>query len=591
MLVVAALGTACADPPAPVEMVVQAVHPRPAVLPAGRTLVFDLDWMVDAGFEEGSPLTLPIAGGLHLVGELHVQAIGAQDGGTLAAVWFGGLDTRELMINRETLAVEPEMLVGPRAWFVLDDQGGIADAWFAPEAPALFRHVMGGVLTRIDLRGAAEGTHAVPTAHGLGNVAYVQDGDTVRRQVQSIARFDAMGGTQTGQPEIAGTYDLVVDDDGMPLRIASDERASASDEGWTFGAHDRFSATRTRIDAGVDLLAPDLAAYRHHDPAAAPDYRESEQVLAQRMSGDMMAKDIALVMTAQDGGLLPSPGFISQATGLLRGWPDEAWSIVPDILAAQSHGRQLGFDVLSSAGTPEAQQVMCELLARDDVRGWEELPLLVGRFAFVRRPTSATVYFALGMHTWARTSGDEMLAQAMLYPLGSLARHVERDDPWLAELVHARLVAEHASARDIDDRTAAIAGLGNHGRASDEDLLLGMLVDDDERIRASAVTALRDFETHEVTEAMVVALGDRERAVAMRALDILDRRLEGAEGAARLAEIASVGAHNPELALSMANKLALRVQEHPSVRQALAQVASRTEDRELAMRIADLLEA
>lgn len=584
------LSTGCDDVPAqPSVDAPTVVDATAAVLPLGRTLVFDLDWTVDAGFDEGSPVTLPMAGGLHIVGALHLQAVGARDGGTLTAVWFDALDTRELTVNREAIAIEPAMLVGPRAWFVLDDGGGIADAWFAPDAPPLFRHVMSGVLARLDLRGAAVGTQQVPTAHGLGNVTYARNDDTVRRQVQSVVRFDAMGGVQAGHPEIAGTYDLVVDPSGLPLRIASDERAAASDEGWTFGAHDRFSATRSRIDAGADLPVPDLATYQHHDPAAAPDFREAEQVFAQRMAGDMVAKDISLVMTAQDGGLLPGPGFITQATGLLRGWPDEAWSIVPDVLATRSHGRQLGFDVLSSAGTPEAQQVMCELLARDDVRSWKELPLLVGRFAFVRRPTSASVHFVMSMHAWARTRGDEALAQAILYPLGSLARSVEHDDPWLAEVVHEHLIRELVTAEDLDTRVAAIAGLGNHGRAADGERLLALLAEDDDQIRASAVIALRHLDAPEVTEAMVTAMRDVNRTVAMRALDTVDERLHGGEGAARLAAITSSGAYNEELALSLANKLAERMQADPSVRPAMTELAQRTGDRALTLRIAELL--
>ncbi len=588
----ATLAAACADtPPRPDDEAAMPEPARAAVLPIGQTLVFDLDWTVDAGFEEGSPAALPMAGGLRLVGELHVHTVGLREDGTLAAVSLDGLRTRELVINGESIAIDSEMLAGPRAWLVVDPDGGIARAWFPPDAPPLFRHVMGGELGRLDLRGAAAGgqSRVVPTAHGLSEVAYVRDGDTSRRQVQSVARFDAMGGVAATDPNIVGTYDLVVDGDAVPLRMVGDERAVASSEAWTFGAHDRFVAVRVRIDASEPLPVPDLETYLPHDPAAAPDFTEAEQVFAQRMSGELVAGDVGIAITAQDGGLLPSPGFISQATGLLRGWPDEAWSIVPQILSARGHGRQLGFDVLASAGTPQAQQAMCELLARDDVREWEELPLLVGRFAFVRRPTEASMQCVMALYDWARGRGDEALAQAILYPLGSLARHIERDEPLLADLVHEALVSELAAATDVQARVAVIAGLGNHGRATDRDRLLALLSDDDDEIRASAVFALRHLQDPKITDALVVALGDTDRAVAMRALESLDDRLEGAEGSTRLAALANTGAHHPEVALSMANVLGLRLTEDPSVREALTAMAARTDDRRLASHIADLL--
>ncbi|HWB78817.1 MAG TPA: hypothetical protein VG755_27840 [Nannocystaceae bacterium] len=591
LVIATTLLAACGDAPAPMTADAPVASASTAKLPVGRTLVFALDWQVDAGFEQGSPTSLPMGGGIHLAGELHLQAIEQRRDGTLAAVWFDALDTRELTVNGEPLAFDAALLVGQRAWFVLDDAGGITEAWFAPDAPPLFRHVMGGVLDRLDLRSAAAGPQVVPTAHGLGNVVYARTGDTVRRELQSMARLDAVGGVPVEDPQLDSAYELALDGEGLPLRIAADERVRATDERWLFGAHDRFAVERVRIDDGGRVDAPELAALERHDPSAPPDYRESEQAFAQRMAHDLVAKDIALAMTAQDGGLVPSRDFISEATGLLRGWPEEAWAIAPEILAMRRGGRQLGFDVLASAGTPEAQAVMCELLARDDVRSWSELPLLIGRLGMLRRPTSETVHFALALDAWAQQSGDVELARATLYPLGSLARRVEASDPWLAELVHARLVGALDVAQDVDDRLAAIAGLGNHGRVEDRVRLLPLLATEDDRIRAGAVIALRHLQAPEVTDALTIALTDPDRAVATRALDLLADRWPGADGSARLATIASTGAHNPELELALANLLGARMTEDPSVRRALGELALRTHDRDVAERIAEIVES
>lgn len=593
-LVLVLAATACKPAAAPPQAAAVARRDQGPVMPIGRTFVYALSWTIESGFDAGagSPLGLPLAGGLHLEGELHVQAIGEREDGTLAAIWFDALPVRELVVNGERLEVESTTLVGPRAYFVIDAEGGVPQTWFGPTTPPLFRQVMSGALARFDLRGAAAGTQVVPTGQGLAEVTYARAGEpgTVRRELQRMVRFDAFAGVDPERTDVDGVVDLVLDTDRIPLRIDGREDAAVADDGWSFGSHDRFVAVRQRVDDGTPLPVPeDLATYTEHDPSALPDPAEAERVLAQRFAGDLAVGDVADVVKALDGGLMPGRGFISQATGLLRGWPDEARGMIPIALGASSHGRQLAFDVLASAGTPQAQEVMRELLGRDDVRAWPELPLLVGRFAFVHRPTAASAQFLLAMHTDARTDGETELARAILYPLGSVGRAIERDEPWLAELLHARLVESLAQAPGPEPRMAAIAGLGNFARQDDRSHLLPLLADADAAIRANAITAMRNMVAPDTTAAILAALRDPDPGVATNAIDVLADHHFGPEGSPVLAAVVIAGDHNPEIETAMVNALSPRVADDPSVRVALRELAGRSRDRDLVARIAEIV--
>jgi hypothetical protein len=596
LLLCASVNACGGEAPTPASHETPTTAPAPT-LPIGRTLVYALQWTVDSGVEPdgGSPIGLPLAGGLRIEGELHLQAVESRADGTIVAAWFDALGVRELTVNGERIEVEPAALVGPKAWFLLDGEGAVARVWFDADGGSLFRHVMAGALAHFDLRGALAGASpvVVPTGHGLSEARYAREGaGTVRRELAALVRFDAVAGVDADRAAVEGVAELALDEAGVPSRFGSDEAAKVRERDWAFSSHDRFDATRVRVEDGEPLAPPgDLSRLADHDPAAPRDTSEAERALAQRFAGEMEVQDVANAVTALDGGLLPSGGFASRATGLLRGWPERARELGPVALGATGHGRQLVFDLLASAGTPEAQAVMRELLEREEVQAWPEHPLLVGRFAFVRAPTVETALFVLELHTRARAAHDDELARAILYPLGSVARAIDRSDPWLGALLHARLIEVFAHAVDARTRIAATAGLGNCGRLEDRAHLLPLLRDDDDAVRMHAATALRDMIAPDATAALVAALRDPDRAVAATALDVLSDHHWGTAGSAVLAAIVIAGEHNPELDHELVNALADRMAGDPGVPAALRTLAARTSDRDLAARIARLLES
>lgn len=551
-----------------------AASPRGPELRAGELHLYALAWQARAGDGEAGP----VGGGLSLRGQLALQAIEARAGGTLVALWFPELPERELTALGEAIEVAPELLVGPRAYAVVEADGELRRTWFEPTAPPLFRQVMGGALARIDLRGAAAGPEprVVPGLHGLAEVRYRRDDDgTVRRDLQRVVRFDALPGAPADAPAISGAAALAVDERGGLVSLAVEERAVVGGDAPVFASEERFALTRVDRRAGEAIEAPDLSTMIERDAAAPPDMEEASRALSRRFAEGLTLADVAFAVGNIDNGLLPREGFVIRATGLLRGWPELADEMPALLRAAETgRGRRLVFDLLSSAGTPAAQRVLRDALAGPEAAGWPELPSLVQRLALVQRPTRETGWFAVDYYDAARASGRDELRRATLYPLGSLAgRLLAGDSPWAAVVLHARLLDALAAADDVPDRVAALAGLGNAGFAVDRERVLAYLHDEDAQVRAAAASALRRMVAPETTAALLAALRDPDDLVAAQALMAVREHLPGPAAATRLAEVVAGDAYHAALAVGLADVLA-ELPDDPAVRRALEHLAA-----------------
>lgn len=474
---------ACLEDQAPAP-VTTAPAGRPGFAP-GELHRYAIEWSADASRERDA--ALPIAGGLRLRGQLAIQRIADAGPRTRLALWFGELAQARLIALGEPIEVDAAALRGHRAFVELDEQGAVARAWLEPGAPPLFRHLMGGLVNRVDLR---------PTAAPGGR-------GEARREVDERGALLSL---------LAGAPLAAADDPGLDARETLELRRVA-----------------------VDTAAPievDLERAIAFDPAAAPDPREVEQALAQRFADGLTLAEVGAAVRDIDNGLLPRPGFTIRAVGLLRGWPELAAQVVALALDADSlHGRRLALDLLAAASTPESQAAMRAIVGHPAAASWPELPSLVQRFALVTRPSSATGWFVLDLHDAA--AGE--LRRALLYPLGSLAARLQGEDPWLAALLHERLLAALDAGPAGAELVAALAGLGNAGWPADAGRILAFVDDPDDAVRLAAVSALRGQQDPDSAGALAGALQDPEPQIAALARATLQERglLAGDDGGPR----------------------------------------------------------
>jgi hypothetical protein len=566
---------ACAPTPASDEAATLAVAgPSAPLLAVGEVHRYALDWRTEAtrALDRGH-----ISGGLTLQGELAVAAIAHGPEGTRVAAWFPRLTTRELRVQGQPAALDESTLVGPRAEFLVAADGDVRRAFFEKDSPPIFRELMTGVIARLDLRGAGadEATRTLRGGHGLVAATYRRAPDgAVIRGISDVLRFDTVPGASVAARALTAEGRIELDAAGMPARIELHDSAALS-EPVGLVADDRFSLVRTAVDrARVAALGDPVELDTH----AGPDLQAAARALDRQYAEGYGVMDLAIAMDTMDGGVLPRTGEISRAAAALRGWPERAADLVPLVRSAGDGGRQLAFDALAAAGTPEAQAVMCSLLAEAADAAWPGRSLLVQRFAFVAAPTPATGEFLLATVAAAERAGDRELRQAALFPLGTVTGRVP--DAWLAERMHAALVA-HAEHEDDALRTAAVGGLGNAGRADDLSRLLAALGDPHGGVRVEAAAGLRSRVTPAATGALLGALADEDPAVASRALSVLRKHHFQGEADPALVERARLGQYNHRLDRAIASSL-IASRERPEVHAALVAVVERASDPQLA---------
>jgi len=593
LIAAALLVVACADervspPPAQAE----ASAPR---LVAGLTMVYGFEWQVDALAADTRvlPEGTPVQARVDMRGELAVRVVEADASRTVLAVALRRLDRHGLSLFGHEVIADPSVLVGREAFVVVPPGGDAHEVLFAADTPPVLRQVLSGVLAHLDLRVAPDNARAwkaqVPGANGLANVSYEIEGELQRRTLQGYARLDAVPPTGHA-PIVYGEAVIVPGPDGMPLQIDADEQLrvlAADGETTAFDSTTRFALRRIGEEQGAGGGMPEPAQLRTHDLAAPPADAEVQQELARKFAEGLTVDDVQLVVDGLAHGLLPRGGFVVEATGMLRGWPDRAQEMAPMFRDTSSRrARSLVIDVLASAATPEAQRVMIELLAPADLRTLPEYGAWIQRFAFVDAPVPEVAAFLLDVHDDALASGDDLLRGASLLPLGAVAGHMAAAEPLMAAAMHGVI---RESLDDADVEVAALAGIGNEARPDAIDDVLARVDHADPLVRTQAAATLRAFDDERARETLLEMLADDDDAVAIAALGALTDHQLGVDGSARLAAIAHSGAHHPRLAGALVSALGRRLADDPSVRSSLATLAARSDDARLRARVDRLL--
>lgn len=538
-------------------------------LRADEQHVYAVEW------ETAASARRPIAmsGGVHLKGELVVRAIGPEDGGVRVQAWFRSLPTREIAVGKETVVLDAAQMIGPRAEIVLDAHGEPRSVVFDGSSTPAFRELMTGVLARLDFRAAAvsEGTRVVRTGHGLTEVAYAaNEAGEITRTFESAVRIDTV--TDAGAtPELTAEGTIAVDETGLPVRLMLVDTIAISERELT--ASDRFSAERISAQQ-MDTAATPLHAAYAIDPHAPPDTAASAKAMAQQRAEGLTHGDIALQFMVSDVGTAPKSGFISRAVGYLRGWPERTPEVEALAYDAVGFGRQIIFDLLATADTPESQAALVRLVESDEAAQWQDLPILLQRFTYLHRPTPAT---ARALLDWHARAGEAELGAALLYPIGTLCDRVE--DAALSTEMHELLVRE-LDAQDPARRLGALAGLGNAGRMTDAGLVLAHANDPDDDVRAQVFESLRRMPTPGAHTALLVGLKDADSDPAASALRSLLHHYELEIPDAPLVEAGRTGAYHPKIERAMANALSGAI-DRDDVRVALASIADRTGDAQL----------
>lgn len=199
--------------------------------------------------------------------------------------------------------------------------------------------------------------------------------------------------------------------------------------------------------------------------------------------------------------------------------------------------RELTLDLLSGAGTPEAQKQLTALLASTEAHAHAgAYALMVQRAGWVSHPTPETAQFLADLHRSATQAKDVGVERASAYALGALTSHLEATDP-VARTNVLILSTDLAQATTPDAKQHALRALGNTNAEEVFGLARPELAAGDAEVRAAAATALRGVPRGEVTDALLGALPrEKDRRVQASVLDSLTARKLDAKALQSLSE-------------------------------------------------------
>lgn len=486
-------------------------------------------------------------------GEIALERAGAK-----VALSWTRIDKLSLRMEGHDAAPEQEpikkSIVGQPAFLDIDDRGRILAIAFPPQmnpsVAAILRSVSLELRYTLPESDVTEWEARERDPLGEVQVRYRSGLRQLARETVSYSQLDAVPGTlANGTQELHGGGVIELDADGIPQSIEDTIGASFFRQGgtspaiassWSFTLH-RTSEARG-VTPGLALLAGKLQPQPIAGQVADPD---REKRFDTRAAEGVTFDSLMLTFDRFENGAKHDRAFVVKAAAWLRLHPDQVPYMVAKFKSKDLtvRGRGLIMDVLAQTNTPVAQKAMRMALETPEARTKpKDFSTLVQRFTFVNAPDKESVEFLSREYFDDLHAGNVTAAQGSIVALGSLVRRLddqlEHDQ---ARAVNERIRAELHNARAPEIRAALVAALGNAARDEDVADLAQAASDDDVRVRDQVATALRSVDSPAARSALLTLAGDSTGAVAIHAMDSLQKQTLGDDDWRALASLAREG--------------------------------------------------
>lgn len=596
-----ALLSGCGDQ-APPQATLSTVAPTElrAELRAGDVHRYAFDWKVQAEGDAAMVGGASVRGDVRLVGELAITVYQAGPGDALLGIRFARLDEHRVGVMGHNVLPSAELLTGSEAMLMVPRDGQAQTLQFAPDATPIFRKLMEGTMAHIDLRVPPEGESEFdalgPTGNGLARLHYEPDPTNPGKMTRSVVdyvRIDALPGVPVDAPWAVDAQGVITrGQDALveTIEVAESLSVVGKESPVVFGSETSFVMTRLGVDREEPRAVPNTDDWLTRDLHEAPDMESVEREMSRKFAEGLTVTDVIINVQSAGRGLPPPKGFMIRARGLLRGWPELAAELKPLFEDTEDiTTRELVVDLLVSAGTEEAQDVLLDVLAEPTSATVRQLPTLIQHLSLLRTPTADVSRFLLGLHDANLEDGNSQLALGVLYPMGSVAAQIGAREPELAERMLVAMRDALETSGTPQRTRAALAGLGNARRPEDLDRVLAQRAHSDPGVRIQVASSLRFSDDRRSTDALFAFLFDADREVATASLSVLEAYRTDEAQLHELAAQVIGGTVNPEIHGPLVSTLAKRGLEDDLAREALAILHSLATDGRDRVRIERIL--
>jgi hypothetical protein len=322
---------------------------------------------------------------------------------------------------------------------------------------------------------------------------------------------------------------------------------------------------------------------------------ERQRGLDEQLSHDWNLGTIEVELLLDGAGKYIDPKFVAQAAAFVRLHPESCANLVAwfEDGRVTDLARQLTLDVLSAAGSNEAQEAMRRALRSKTVN--QSLALrgaLVQRFVFVPHPNPESARFVADLYDQARAAGETDVSFAAAATLGAIAEHMEGDDALAAQL-DERLRHDLGERRSPEESVALLRALGNAKQDEDLPAILAFANDARPKVREQVARSLQHFDDPTASRPLLALAGDPAPAVERAALHSLREQTLTNEDWDALAHTIEAGQSSPYADGALVDLLERRPEAKahagPMLRFVLSRTAETDGTLDLRARIADLL--
>jgi len=514
-------------------------------------------WTYAVHWDAASSRTLPagdemrdVTGGSLFDGDVSLRSLGADAEGITTLVFTLDrvrdyrleLGTMELISDRDR-ALAVAALAGKEAFARVDARGVVQSIAYHQDTRApdreLLRHLVD--MMRVTLpedRGADTWRAREPTPNGMAHVRYEDEGNALERLRLAYDGLAGLAGPSEVDQRVASKSSIEIAhgvvrsiDDTEDLEVSGPQGDLASK--WTF--------TAKLSDAGsfdpANVHRDDLDTGSGEDAVT----RERERGRDERLSEGWNLGSIEIQLELVGRGKKIDGTFVPRAGAYVRLHPEACPHLVSWFAddRVSDLGKQLTMDVLSNAGSDEAQEAMRQIVSGPARKLAEALRgAIVQRFLFVTKPNTASARFVASEYDRARSAGERDVEFPAAAALGAVIEHMEGEDE-LVKKIDAQLRDDLAERRSPEESVALLRALGNAKMDDDLDAILPFASDTSAPVREQVARSLQSFDDPHASRALLELAADAVPMVdraAFRALreqslddgdwDTLARRVE-----------------------------------------------------------------
>ena len=554
------------------------------------------------GVEESSDFSAAV----DLVATLGFRVYDEQDGVFRMGVFLADFEKRDMNLMGEKLDPSPQefrrMFEEQEAIVEMSNQGEVLSLLFEEQAEPLYKNLVQTLLGELQVRlggderkweseeanshGVSQNRYAVESCHGQELL--------IEKVRDNYTKFNAVvGDLGQSQSVFQGDYSIAFHRDGYFQKIHGSEeiRIQQQSGGQLVHVDTEIALSLLSIESFDNAQAIDsriLTMDRRQLGEIVISQRAERQALEQRAAGMTVDRVIDDVIGFGNATRLPyGSRWLWRAVGALRLAPEECRKLVDAFFHPGVHerGKNLILELLAATGHEQAQSVMVDLLSRTEVSASKGYPKMIQRLGGVESPGEKTTDFIWSQFQRSRNEATPRHF-ATAYTLAGIASSLgESGEHSLAKKYNRELVNLLQEAEDSRVKYHYLRCVGATGLEENVELIAAYRASDNPVLRRATAAAFRHIRTPRTEQVLGELLGDTDRDVQSRTLNVLRAYDFKEEQFARLEEIVNEDKLQRSNYDQVANLLALKLRESPDDARLAHKTLSKMLERDLPAKV------